>query len=75
MNDKAQELNAEEREGLTKVLAMDVNDLLETHIAHIKARVMYLTEETKARFPFISEAKPASKPKGKITASPDDAVQ
>lgn len=61
MNELAQELNAEEREALAKILAMDVNDLLETHIAHIKARVAYLTEETKARFPFLSEAKPASK--------------
>jgi len=61
MNELAQELNDTEREGLAKILAMDVNDLLETHIAAIKARVMYLTEEAKARFPFLSEPKPASK--------------
>jgi len=60
MNEKAQELNAEEREGLAKILAMDVNDLLQTHIDHIKARIMYLTEETKARFSFLTE-KPVSK--------------
>ena len=63
MNDLAQELNIEEREGLEKLLAMDVNDMRDTHIAAIKARAMYLTDETKARFPFLSKSKQPSKVK------------
>ena len=61
MNELAQELNIEEREGLEKLLAMDVNDMRDTHISAIKARAMYLKDETKARFPFLSKVKPALK--------------
>ena len=61
MNDKAQELNADEREGLAKLLAMDINDMRDTHIAALKARRDYLTDLEKSRFPFLLEAKPTSK--------------
>ncbi len=63
MNDLAQELNSDEREGLEKLLAMDVNDMRDTHIDAIKARTMYLKDETKARFPFLTEPKQVSKVK------------
>ena len=62
MNDKANELNADEREHLAKLIAMDINDMRDTHIEAIKARADYLTDETKARFPFLNE-KPAVKAK------------
>jgi hypothetical protein len=42
---------------------MDINDMRDTHIEAIKARRDYLTDETKARFPFLSEAKQMSKVK------------
>jgi hypothetical protein len=61
MNELAQELNIEEREGLEKLLAMDVNDMRDTHISAIKARAMYLTDETKARFPFLTKPKQLNK--------------
>jgi hypothetical protein len=60
MNELAQQLNAEEREGLEKILAMDVNDMRDTHIEAIKARQMYLTDAEKARFSFLVE-KPVAK--------------
>jgi inorganic pyrophosphatase len=63
MNDKAQELNADEREALAKLIAMDINDMRDTHIEAIKARADYLTDETKARLPFLSESKQVSKVK------------
>jgi hypothetical protein len=72
MNDKAQELNADEREALAKLLAMDINDMRDTHIEAIKARADYLTDETKARLPFLSEAKPAAKPGKKAADMSND---
>ncbi len=64
MNELAQELNSEERDKLAALLAKDINDLLPTQIDHIKARVMYLTDAEKARFPFLRE------PEKKITKAP-----
>jgi hypothetical protein len=60
-NELAQELNADEREGLAKLLAMDINDMRDTHIEAVKARQMYLTDSEKARFPFLAEVKPRPK--------------
>jgi inorganic pyrophosphatase len=61
MNDKALELNADERDHLAKLLAMDINDMRDTHIEAIKARADYLTDEIKARLPFLSEVKSTPK--------------
>jgi inorganic pyrophosphatase len=61
MNEKAQELNAEEREALAKLIAMDPNDMRDTHIEAIRARADYLTDETKARFDFLIVPKKPSK--------------
>ena len=63
MNDKAQELNIDELEGLEKLLAMDINDMRDTHIEAIKARRDYLTDAEQSRFPFLSEPKQVSKVK------------
>lgn len=68
MNELAKLLNAAEREHLEKLIAMDVNDMLDSNIAALKARVMYLTDEVKARFPFLSEAKPKAKKAADIQA-------
>jgi inorganic pyrophosphatase len=67
MNEKAQELNADEREGLAKLLAMDINDMRDTHIEAIKARQLYLTDAEKARFPFLTDPKPTAKVSKKST--------
>jgi inorganic pyrophosphatase len=62
MNDKAQELNADERKALAKLIAMDINDMRDTHIEAIKSRADYLTDLEKARFEFLVPPEPSRKP-------------
>jgi hypothetical protein len=74
MNDKAQELNADEREALAKLLAMDINDMRDTHIEAIKARQMYLTDDEKTRLSILLSPEVSKKASRQSKTLPSDAT-